>query len=133
MREEAIALGRARGPESLKSSVQFKTRNLMLGSTFLPKEENLGIGISSGWGQRADNRERVKSKQVKTLPGSLVPAEQVQTPPSFQGPTQLSSSPFLFTCYIVSNSLRPHRLQHTRLPYPLPSLSVCSNSCPLTR
>ena len=76
----------------------------------------------------------MKSKQVKTLPGSLVPAEQVQTPPpSFQGPTQLSSSPLLFTCYVVSNSLRPHRLQHTRLPYPLPSLSVCSNSCPLTQ
>jgi len=97
MREEAIALGRARGPESLESPVRFKTRDLMLGSTFLPKEENLGIGISSGWGQRAENRERVKSKQVKTLPGSLVPAEQIQTS-SLQGPTQLSSSPFLFSC-----------------------------------
>ena len=29
-------------------------------------------------------------------------------------------------------SLRPHALQHTRLPCPLPSPRVCSNSCPLS-
>ena len=31
----------------------------------------------------------------------------------------------------MSDSLRPHRLQHTRLPYPSPSPGVCSNSHPL--
>lgn len=93
-----MALGRARGPASLESPAQFKTRDLMLGCIFLPKEENLGLGVSSGWDQRAEKRERVKSKQVKTLPGSLVPAEQIQTSLSFQGPTQLSSSPLLFSC-----------------------------------
>ena len=30
----------------------------------------------------------------------------------------------------MSDSLRPHELQHTRLPCPLPSPGVCSNSCP---
>ena len=30
----------------------------------------------------------------------------------------------------MSNSLRPHGLQHTRLPCPSPSPGVCSNSCP---
>ena len=30
----------------------------------------------------------------------------------------------------MSNSLRPHGLQHTRLPYPSLSPGVCSNSCP---
>ena len=31
---------------------------------------------------------------------------------------------------VVSNSLRPHGLQHTRFPCPSPSPGVCSNSCP---
>ena len=33
----------------------------------------------------------------------------------------------------MSDSLRPHRLQHTRLPCPSPSLGVCSNSCLLSQ
>ena len=32
----------------------------------------------------------------------------------------------------ISNSLPPQRLQHTRLPCPLLSPGVCSNSCPLS-
>ena len=32
----------------------------------------------------------------------------------------------------MSNSLRPQGLQHARLLCPLPSLGVCSNSCPLS-
>ena len=31
----------------------------------------------------------------------------------------------------MSDSLRSHGLQHTRLPCPSPSLRACSNSCPL--
>ena len=37
----------------------------------------------------------------------------------------------LFRGSVVSNSLRPHGLQHTRLPCPLPSPRVCWNPCPL--
>ena len=33
----------------------------------------------------------------------------------------------------MSDSLRPHELQHTRLPYLSQSPRVCSNSCPLNR
>ena len=33
----------------------------------------------------------------------------------------------------MSNSLRPHGLQHTRLPCPSLSPGACSNSCPLSR
>ena len=33
---------------------------------------------------------------------------------------------------VVSNSLRPHRLQHARLPCPSPTPRVYSNSCPLS-
>ena len=33
----------------------------------------------------------------------------------------------------MSNSLWPHGLQHTRLPYPSPTFRACSNSCPLSQ
>ena len=36
-----------------------------------------------------------------------------------------------FSCSVMSNSLWPYVLQHTRLPYPSPSPGACSNSCPL--
>ena len=32
----------------------------------------------------------------------------------------------------MPDSLRPHGLQHARLPCPSPTLGACSNSCPLT-
>ena len=37
----------------------------------------------------------------------------------------------LFSCSVMSDSLQPHGLQHTRLLCPSPSPGVCSNSCPL--
>ena len=39
----------------------------------------------------------------------------------------------LFSCQVMSDSLRPHELQHTRLPCPSLSPWVCSNSCPLSQ
>ena len=38
-----------------------------------------------------------------------------------------------FSRSVISNSLRPHGLQHARFPCPLPSPRVFSNSCPLSR
>ena len=38
-----------------------------------------------------------------------------------------------FSLSAVSNSLRPHGLQHARLPSPSPTPGACSNSCPLSR
>ena len=37
-----------------------------------------------------------------------------------------------FSCSVMSDSLRPHGLQHTRLPYPSPTPEACSNSCSLS-
>ena len=37
-----------------------------------------------------------------------------------------------FNCSVMSDSLRPHGLQHTRLPCPSPVSGVYSNSCPLS-
>ena len=38
-----------------------------------------------------------------------------------------------FSCSVVSDSLRPHELQHTRPPCPSPAPGVYSNSCPSSR
>ena len=38
----------------------------------------------------------------------------------------------MFSRQLVSDSLWPHRLQHTRLPSPSLYPGACSNSCPLT-
>ena len=38
-----------------------------------------------------------------------------------------------FSCSVMSNSLRPHGLQHARLPCPSPTLGVYSNSCPFSQ
>ena len=40
---------------------------------------------------------------------------------------------FLFSCSAVSDSLRPHGLQHARLPSPSPFPRARSNSCPLSQ
>ena len=40
---------------------------------------------------------------------------------------------FLFGRSVVSNSLRPHGLQHNMLPCPSPTPRVWANSCPLNR
>ena len=39
----------------------------------------------------------------------------------------------LLICSVMSDSLQPHELQHSRLPCPSPSPGACSNSCPLNR
>ena len=41
-------------------------------------------------------------------------------------------SMLFFSCSVISDSLWPHGLQHTRLPCPSPSPGACSNSCPLS-
>ena len=42
-------------------------------------------------------------------------------------------SSFQFSHSVVSDSLRPHGLQHGRLPCPSPTPGACSNSCPLSQ
>ena len=37
-----------------------------------------------------------------------------------------------FSCSVVSDSFRPHGLQHTRSPCPSPTPEVYTNSCPLS-
>ena len=44
-----------------------------------------------------------------------------------------SCASLLFSRSVLSTSLQPHGLQHTRLPCPWPSARVCSYSCLLNR
>ena len=44
-----------------------------------------------------------------------------------------SASSVQFSRSVMSDSLRPHELQHARPPCPLPSPGVHSNSCPSSR
>ena len=48
----------------------------------------------------------------------------------FDGGWQAMSAGLCCCCSVVSNSLRPHARQYTRLPCPSPSTEACSNSCP---
>ena len=36
----------------------------------------------------------------------------------------------LFSCSVMSDSLQPYGLQHSRIPCPSPTPGACSNSCP---
>ena len=40
---------------------------------------------------------------------------------------------FVSVQLLVSDSLRPHGLQHAKLPCPSPTAAACSNSCPSSR
>ena len=46
----------------------------------------------------------------------------------FQNESLIVSVQFIRS--VMSDSLRPHGLQHNRLPCPLPTPRACSNSCP---
>ena len=61
---------------------------------------------------------------------SWSPAVDPQMTLSLRG---FCESGLLFSRSVLSDSLWPHGLQHTRLPCPLLSLRVCSNSCPLSQ
>ena len=58
---------------------------------------------------------------------------QTSTLLSFNCPDESRNPLLLFSRSVVSDSLRPHGLQHARLPCLSLSPRVCSNSCPLSR
>ena len=62
---------------------------------------------------------------VKDFSSAVSLAKQVWKPASLQGHQSVQ-----FSCSVVSDSLRPHGLQHTRLPCTSPTPGACSNSYP---
>ena len=69
----------------------------------------------------------IKSVMPSTISSSVVPFACLQSFPA-SGSFQISQ----FIHSVVSNSLWPHGLQHTRFPCPSPTPGACSNSCPLS-
>ena len=51
----------------------------------------------------------------------------------FNSPSKTFGYSVQFRCSVVSNSLRPHELQHARPPCPSPTPRVYSDSCPSSR
>ena len=85
------------------------------------------------------------SSPVLCIDASLTQMSLLKTPPwtivsmtvayhHLLNPRQLVTHSFLllFCRSVVSDSLRPHGLQHTKLLCSLPSPGACSNSCPLS-
>ena len=59
------------------------------------------------------------------------PAKNLKLKDDFRVEIQFSS--VQFNRSVVSDSLRPHGLQHTRPPCPLSTPGVYSNTCPLSQ
>ena len=71
-----------------------------------------------------------KWQSVK-VPGEEAPSPAWSIRKSFS--REMRPELLLFAHSVVSNSLRPHELRHTRLPWPSPSPKAYSNSCPLSQ
>ena len=88
-------------------------------------EKSLDRIVHAGW-KALDTPERLSlSTEIKGAAGLIPPKAS---------PSGFSMALFvLFSRSVMSDSLRPHGLQHARLPCLSPSPGVCSNSCPLSR
>ena len=86
--------------------------------------------------QRTDAASKLFAEMQIHSCGKLVPNSKENRRTSkeiwLSGPICMWSCSVQFSCSVVSNSLRPHGLQHTRPPCPSPSPRVYSNSCTLS-
>ena len=93
----------------------------------------------SPWGHKeSDVTERLSlhlfslsSLNISFLVCKIFAEKSSESPMEVPLYTQFSS--VQFSCSVMSNSLQPHRLQHTRLPCPSPTPRIYSNSCPLSQ
>ena len=88
----------------------------------MTKGSNLGLPHCRQTIYLLSSKSLVPWPGIKTVPS----ASQVQSlnhGPPVESPVQSSRS-------VVSASLQPHGLKHTRLPCPPPTPGACSNSCP---
>ena len=76
------------------------------------------------WG---DGKPR-KLNKMRWQKSTFLKMEQNKTPEQ-----QLNFNSVQFSCPVLSESLRPHGLQHNRSPYPSPTPGVYSNLCPLSQ
>ena len=85
---------------------------------------------SAGWKYCLTSSSGKKCQEKCWMTSNCVPAtnsEAVNTVyPHYYISVQFSPS-------VLSDSLQPHGLQHSRLPFPSPTSGACSNSCPSSR
>ena len=143
---------------NISSSKMKKTRETVVGEMLIP---GLGTGLlpRREWQQKMALQKQNSfsgNQQGNQGPSSLSSREhhsgtpsldcsnfsnpQLHTPIYYSplkfiisGSLQLLCYSVQFSCSVVSNTLRPHGLQHARLPCPSPSPRACSNSCPLSQ
>ena len=97
----------------------FKSWKMMLWKCCTQYASKFGK-LSSGW--RTGNGQFSFQSQRKAMPKNAQTTTQLHSSQSVQ-----------FSRSVVSDSLWPHGLQHTRPPRPSLSPRACSNSCPLSR
>ena len=119
------------------------SHSINISSALSSSEAEIGLGLENGgkakdcgllpsWRLRLSCRTdnpgcsvlRIEQVSLGSFP--LVPSGRVPHPQSSFSFVQFSHS-------VVSNWLRPHGLQHARLPCPSLSPRVCSDSCPLSQ
>ena len=75
-----------------------------------------------GWGQSSSQFPR------RAVPKNMLTIRQLDS-----SPIRVDFSSDQFSHSVMSDSLPPHGLQHTRPPCPSPTPGVYSNSCPLSQ
>ena len=122
-------------------------------SSVLPGKLQAGLGVGSAWcssrGHLRTVQDPLKWGQGLTpdfltqslrgcaprisighrFPMSLRPDQKLKA----SGRPEMGGGFVQFSRSVVSNSLWPHRPQHTRLPCPLPTPGICSDSCPSSK
>ena len=86
-----------------------------------PQEHRIRERVQTSFKMGTSELEHCREKTQKLHPLASIPWEHLHSP-------RFSSAQSLSRVY-----LRPHGLQHARLPYLSPTPVTCSNSCPLSR
>ena len=94
--------------------------------------------VTSGWARNSwSTALRPHYQPIRGGLHTQQPTSQILSvkscPKPLSLPVLLALLLLLFSHSVMSNSVRPHGLQHARLPYPSLSPGACSNSCPLSQ
>ena len=100
--------------------------------SFIPQGANAGRVLKSAICWRTE-RGRWRIFQGKMVLGTQSWPFQKSSGDGITSKPLRVLSDLLFGPYVVSNSLWPCGLQHSRLPFALPSPRVCTNSCQLNQ
>ena len=101
----------------------------MISNVIRAEFQNINLSVISRIGWNTDSGSNETRISVKVLIFKMeIKSEDQQ---AFSVKDQVSS--VQFSCSVVSDSLRPHGLQHARLPCPSPTPGAYSNSCPLSQ